>query len=532
MFQTHFVLQNIHFTISLIMAFIFFAVFWLYFDAWLRKKTAKDTFKLLGYLLLSISFVIYAIYVEQTVLFHSIFGSGTIIMLSSVLRILGYLALIMGMLTDPLQKRPDYTKQALSAATLLPGSAFAAGHFFLLPILSAIVGFLFLRKATVGLEDHLKPVSVAFFSLSLAELAGTSSAFHTTSNVSLLSFVAPFGPVWIVMHGLLMISAVLFARWVFQYLLTRIQTQLYIFFTTGIVVVFLLITLLYTVLLFRNMQGEAQRHLVTDVNVFHYAIEGKKSEILSDAIVVAQSPAVAQAVVAKDRKALQDVTQALFLTRKQSSLVITDKNGMVLYRAEDPERYGESLSNNTLFTRMVNTGQGFPSIVIREGVLAPAISIQSIMPIKQENALVGAVFISTQVDNAFLDGIKQATGLDAAIYAGNIRSATTLYVSDGKSRWIGIKEEDPAVKNTVLNEGKVFSGEKDLLNTSYLTAYAPLRDVNTNPVGMLLVAQEQQTVLQQAAQSTQVAFLLSTVLLCLAFIPTHFIAKYIAYQIG
>lgn len=530
MFQLNFLLQNIHFVISVFIAFMFFAIFWLYAGAWMSRKSLKDSFKIIGFLFLSISFGIYSTYIESTILTQSIVDPQVTLFLSTIIRIAGYVLVILGLVTDPLQKRPNYTKVAALAVFGIPSQIFPNALFSLLPILSVVVGFLYLRKSTIGLEHHLRLVSLAFLLLSVAELCGLASIFQVSAHVGLSQFASPFGPVWLTMHVVMLLSAILLSLWVFQYLLTRIQTQLYIFFTTGIMVVFMLTTVTFTSLLIQNMQQEALNHLTTDVQMFQYAIDTKKTEILSDARTVGQDPALAEAITKKDRKVLQERTEAVFLSKQQSSLVVASKEGMVLFRAEDPERYGESISADSLFKRAVS-GESLSSVSVDEGVLAPTVSLQGIVPVTKDNEVVGIVLSTMKIDNAFLDGVKQATGLDIALYGDVVRSATTFKASDGKSRWVGIKEENPQVKKTVLTEGKIFRGQADLLNVSYLTVYAPMRDADTNPLGMLLVAKEQQHVLQTAAQSMQITFIVSGLLLILSLVPAHFIARYIAYQV-
>src|SRR3989344_9518413 len=98
--------QNLHFIISLLAALVCFAVFWLYFDAWTTKKQDKELFKWGGFLLVSVSFVVEATIVEQSFLSRSIFGdlSRT---LAEALRLTGFIGIIIGLIIDPLQPKPD-----------------------------------------------------------------------------------------------------------------------------------------------------------------------------------------------------------------------------------------------------------------------------------------------------------------------------------------------------------------------------------------------------------------------------------------
>src|ERR1700733_8855418 len=110
--------QNAHFVISLFAALVFFAVFWLYFDAWLADRgQVKGVFKWVGFLLISLSFVSYATVIEHSALSQHAASLGTLpAALSQLLRVLGYVAVIISELMDPLQKKPEV--EALDASYL------------------------------------------------------------------------------------------------------------------------------------------------------------------------------------------------------------------------------------------------------------------------------------------------------------------------------------------------------------------------------------------------------------------------------
>lgn len=115
--------------------------------------------------------------------------------------------------------------------------------------------------------------------------------------------------------------------------------------------------------------------------------------------------------------------------------------------------------------------------------------------------------------------------------ADTTRSATTFVSADGKSRWIGVKETSPQITKTVLKEAKPYSGSREILNTSYLTVFAPLLDVDNVPVGMVFVGKEEIAILQSAALTIQTTFVIAAILLVLSLIPAYLISRYISYQI-
>lgn len=516
-----FFLENAHFAINLLSSLVMFAIFWLYFDAWQVKKTVPDTFKIVGFLLLSISFLIHATFVESTVLTSSIFGSDINVFIVSITRILGYLLVVISLLSDPLQPRPKLTM------TILP--------LFSLPILfplgAIVVGFLYLRRATIGLENHLKRISLSFFILGLAEFLNLATLYEMTNNVDIYNLVAPFGPLWIIQHLLQLIAVVILLIWVFGYLLKRFQTQLFMIFTTTIVAIFLVITVTFTGLLLKNLQDETLSRLNTDVKVLDYALTSQKAQTLSDAQVLALDPQVIAGLSETGGKSLSDIAESFLLNKKEGTLLIVNENGQVAARGEDRERKGDSVSDDPLIKRAF-LGQSSSSVVTKDGVLAPEISIRSASPVKKDNKIIGAVMTGTVIDNAFVDGLKKATGLEASLYGDNRLSATTLVTQDGKSRPLGIKEEDNRVKEMVLGKGVSYSTSLNLLGQPYFAAFLPLRDVDTNTVGMLFVGRPQVGVLQTAGQSIELTYLVSVGLLVISLLPSYLIAKYLAEQLN
>jgi hypothetical protein len=530
---SQFLLENAHFAVNLFTALVFFAVFWLYYDAWSQNKAFKEGMRIVGFLLLSLSYVIQATSVEGSILEASLLGSTTNILLVAITRIAGYGLLLAILAFDPLEPRPEHKKRShAQAIAMLPGMSLAILSVpqALYPILAVITGFLYLRRATVGLEDHLKPVAYSFFLLSISEFISLASLFRDTNNIAVYQLASSFGPFWILQHLVLLAAAVGFGWWVFGYLLKQFEVQLFMILTTAVLGIFLVTTVTFTGLLLKNIQDENLHELETDVKVLNFAVESKKAELLSDAQVVAQNPQIIQGVVDKARKSLADLSQDILIAKKESSLVIVGDSGQVLARGEDRDRSGDSLSDDPLIKRALR-GESTSSVVTRDGVLASEVSVRAATPIKQNGVLVGVVMTGALIDSAFVDGLKKATGLETAIYGDNQISTSTLLGPDGKSRLIGLKEEHAAIKSTVLTRGESYTGSVNLLQRPYFGAYMPLKDVDNNPVGMLFVGKPQITVLQTAGKSIELTFLVTVLLLVTSVVPAYFVSKYIANQI-
>ena len=545
MLQLQFLLINAHFTLNLLTALVCFAVSWLYFDAWLGRRDVKESTKSLGFFLLSLAFVVHSTYIEQSVLESPILATDLIKILTAVFKFGAFLVLIIGQIIDPIQPLPSYRKEldktgrgfglikkkrGAKAIMILGSIPLIDIVPFAFPIIIGITAFLYLRRATLGLEHHLRIIGYSLFLLSISEVLGLVSIFRGSDNITIENLVAPFAIFWIIEHVFLIFFILLLGRWVWSYLTKRLETQLFIVFNAVTLTVFLLTAIFFTSVSLSNLRNDILNNLKTNVAVLQYTIDAKKAEALSDAQVIAQNPEVVKAIVDEKRADLVDLSVANLLAKNKDFLVVLDKNGGILVRADDPEKSGGSLSDDPLVRKAIS-GDEVTGVITSEGVMAPSVSVRSAVPIKSDNGIIGVVTTGSNIDNAFVDGLKNATGLDASVYADNVRSATTFIAPDGKSRWIGIKEENKDVKKNVLNDGNIYSGTVSILNISYLTAFTPLKNIDDVPIGMLFVGKPEVSTLKAAGERIEQTFLVTVVLLLLSVFPSYYVSKYIIGQV-
>ncbi|MDP2671061.1 MAG: cache domain-containing protein [bacterium] len=526
--------QNLHFAISLFASLVCFAVFWLYFDAWAAKRQRKEIFLWLGFFLLSVSFLSHATTIEDGILGSSILGSFSEIF-STLFRSLGYLLIIFGLAQDPLQKVPQTEGLVLEkkrALFFLSKITWLSWLKFLPPFGAALVSVLYFRRATTGLERHLKRVALSFLGLTLAETLSLVSLFRGSDNPFIFNLSSSFGPVWYLEHLVLFVSVLILGKWVWQYLTTRLQSQLFMIFTSSVLLIFLTTTVSFTFLLLGNIQKEALDNLGTATNVLNYALSSKREETLANAESLAANPEVVAALQEKNHKKLNTITQEQLEVKAKASIIITENSGQVLSRGEDPARWGDSLSDDSLIKRAL-IGLSATSVETKEDVLAPLIYLKSAVSVRDsQKNIIGTVSIAIVIDNSFLDGIKAATGLDSAIYAGNVRSATTFVAPDGKSRWVGIKETSQEIKSKVLERGNTFKGSVKVLNKAFLGAYSPLKDVNNEVVGMLFIGRAESSILAAAGASIELTFAVAALLLAFSILPAFLISRFLSKQLS
>ncbi|HSX57840.1 MAG TPA: cache domain-containing protein [Candidatus Saccharimonadales bacterium] len=524
-----FFLQNFHFALDLFFALVTFAIFWLYFDAWTVAKKFRDLSKSLGFLLVALSFVVQATIVEEAFFGQGLLGNYAE-MLAVFLRLIGYLGIIYSLLTDPLPQKPVNTGLKLDkkSPALFPG--ILINLKFLLPLGALSIALLYYRRATRGLENHLKQIALGFFFLALSESFFLATLLRISQNIDLSNATAAFGPVWWLEQICLLISALILGRWIWSYLTERLQSQLFMIFTSSVLVIFLIVSVTFSYLLVNNIENAALGNLETATKLLSYSLDSKKAEIASKAEVFSQNPEIVAAVIAKDHAKLNTLLQDSLTQRKTSSIMIINNGGMVLARAEDPEKWGDSVSSDPLVKQALSEKEE-SNYSVKEGVLAPTISLQAAKPILKDGKVVGAALVSLELSNNFLDGVKSSTGLESALYSGNQRSSTTIVSQGGKERVIGVKESNKAINETVLRKGKMFTGTLTILNKPYLVVFSPIKNINNQIIGMSLAAQSQNAILKVAGNSIEAIFILSTILLLLSIVPAFFIARYISRQL-
>lgn len=556
MLDTQFIGLNVRFAVYLMAALVALAVFWLIFDAWVANKSRKETLKWLGFLLLALGFAADAASAEAvTALARAISHTA------EGLRLAGYVAIIVGQLLDPLQPRPNATDEP-DVQTLLhpelspsPTPVTKAGapkptpkrkskaHAFLAsPLIAPALGLLltagagavtalYWRRATTGLERHLKPVAWGFGFLTLAELLRTGSVFASSLNPILAQFTSSYGPLWWLSLLALATSALILGRWVWYYLTKRLVSELFMILLAQALALFLIATTGFTFMLLKNVRAASLTDLTTASNLLQYSITSRGAELTAQAKATASTLPAVSAVASRNRDAL---AQALAGTYKQeafSTLIVTDSTGVVLLRAGDPTRWGDSLSSDPLIRRAI-IGQTATNVVTTPGVVAPTVSLVAATPMRDASGrIIGTVTVGRDISNAFVDSVHTTTGLDSTVYAGDTRAATTLTIPGTADRAIGIAESTTAVTDTVLKQNHSYSGTVAMQNRPFLAAFTPLRDVNNQPVGMLQVAHPTDALYATANQSLELTFFAAIALIVLAVYPIFRLSRFIEHQL-
>src|SRR3989344_5620816 len=204
---------NISFAVNLFAAFIFFSVFWLHLDSWSNKRTLEIFLKFIGFLLLSVSFLLQSVYLEELPGTSELFKSFDLNSIWTLLKAIGLSSVLISLIIEPVQKKP--ITKPMPAVLVAAGAIKLSGIVILHlinPILLIACAVAYLYHVLRGLEKHLKMLSISFFMLGRGELLSLTGLirrynyFDLYNNYNFYILLRPYGPLWIIQQILLLIS--------------------------------------------------------------------------------------------------------------------------------------------------------------------------------------------------------------------------------------------------------------------------------------------------------------------------------------
>lgn len=454
-----FLFSNIHFALTIFGALVFFASGWLYFDSWKLDKKQRTIIKSTGFFLVALAYGIHATTIQAPIFLFTL----------QIFKALGLLIIATSLLFEPLPGNPNKPQNNLQQNTVLfPFGIANIISSVLSAILMLFVSFVYFKRSIAGYEKQLRPAFYAFLLMAISEFLSFSFFFKNTSIVFWSKFLSDYGFVWITAHALELLGFVILGAWVYGYTRFRLNVQLFFITIISFLFIFLITTFIFTYSLLKNLENNTFSHLKTNVNVLHYALDGLKQQALTNARSIAGDSDIYEAVVQRDSDKLYALTSQFLISHNTNFLIVTTLTGEVLMRAENRDRIGDTLASDPLVQNALNNNF-LSTVMTTPGILAPVVQVKAASGIPNRNAsdsakLVGVVVTGFLIDNAFVDGVKSLTGLEASVFADNIRVATTFLDPDGKSRSIGTKETNSKVLDQVLNKGSMYAGDLQIQN--------------------------------------------------------------------
>lgn len=276
-------------------------------------------------------------------------------------------------------------------------------------------------------------------------------------------------------------------------------------------------------ILVAKIGAQAQDKVRSDLNA---GVEIYQNEIdhLHDVVrFTASAPYMAQALAAGSRAEVSGVLQPLMNSEKLHIFTAVDARGTVLFRARNPEVYGDDISAD-LLTRSALAGREISGTTIipasrlaREGTdlvreaIIRVVPTPKAKPVRHDversgmfmvaatpvrdsagnvvGALIGGVLLNN--NNSIVDRIRKVVyegetiGGGSTIFLNDLRIATNIMAPD-KRRAIGTKLSEEVYNRVVMMKEK-WIGRAFVVNDWYFSGYVPILSLEGVPIGALYV---------------------------------------------
>ncbi len=549
--------QNSHYVLEIFIAFLMVTAGWIYLDGWMIERKARTLTRSIGFFVLTFWGFLSAAP-------NGLIGLGNINqeMLVDLVGLVGFGLILASLLVDPIPVRPGkrapfffaWLLEKPTDLALIPPAIFAplkTGFAFVAPIF-AVVGFLFTQPKiwllvfssitaillylhySYGIQSEWKYFYRGFLFISIGLAVALLGLFQNSSNVLLAKLAAPNGLFWIIEYIFKLIGAVSLGVWAWGFIRFRIFPQIFSSFVALSFLIFVLTTIFYTGFLLNRTQDRAMEDLETNVKTLEFALSKIKESAILAARIASTNPQAREAVRTNDKEAIFNNLNALMFENETDFMLAVNKGGEVMMRAEDRERYGDSIAQDPVVWRALD-GKAVVTIQSEEGVTVPTIAIRAASPIVDTREdgkpeIIGAVVTGYLMDIAFVDGVKKITGLDITVFANDVAAATTFTLPNSTTRLIGTREIDENIIGSVLTKGERHTGTASVLNQPYLASYIPIFDVEETPIGMLFTGRSQASILAVASDTLRLTFSLSILFMILSILPLAWLARFITHN--
>ncbi|MFT4300409.1 MAG: methyl-accepting chemotaxis protein [Desulfovibrio sp.] len=216
-------------------------------------------------------------------------------------------------------------------------------------------------------------------------------------------------------------------------------------------------------------------------NVIMEANEMTRNRFAQSAALIADEDNFVRAIADKNHELSMELGKKAMKMAGSDFMTITDETGKVIARGHS-DKYNDSVTNQET---VVMALKGQPAAAVVAGTVVP-FTIRASQPVMYEGRVVGSISIGTSlVAPAYLDWLKQMSGLNVTIFKGDTRIMTTI-MKDGQ-RAVGTKLQSPEIIDAVLNKGETCFTHNTILGVDYNSAYWPVKDANGQAIGMWFV---------------------------------------------
>jgi len=518
-------LINIYFAATTITALVLSLYFYLYVRAYIRYKDKNDRYILCGVAVLAMHFIwrLVRIFLYSDVDYFPGSFQSILTLIGTVLIYIGYHRKLKIVKLPPLNSH----SQRKPKGKVLSG--FVPIFLFGIDILNFTVIFMIIltlwRKIKAEMSKEYKYLLGFWILFGLFLVLQSLRSLLSSQSTVLFLALKEYSILWIINYGLLIASASFLFRWLNTLLGFNLQAQIFMNFWRILVYVVLAVAAVYSVLVITLNENNTYELLTKNAGIIKNnltAIESYNSDVVA---IFSHNNDFIDAVNKKDARQIAVITNQ-FVNNNENldRIVITDRLGAVIYDSNNSYRLGQSLTGNTLILRAL-ANNSLVSGYTKSGndPLIDKLAYQYSLPLMNSNdEQIGIISTFKIFDDNYLNTVKNATGQELIVFVDGRRASSTLISSDEISRIENLnllKDSDSYTYIKTMANG-IDCIKLNILSDSYYATIFTLNDISGKELANILVATNQQPVIDNTKLALHTTFLVS-ILFCLGIsVPT------------
>ncbi|MEK7546883.1 MAG: cache domain-containing protein [Patescibacteria group bacterium] len=441
--------NNINLGVDVFGAVVFFIVAWLFTEAYFTKRDYFILIRCVGFFLLAAWQIV-----------HAIYGSiGSLATLGPYLYLIGLVLILASYVFEKLPQRPEN---------------FALGMFlspfFIVNRMEEIASFLILSTTLVLFKRYTRNVDRLLKWL----LIGFS--FLTAASIMSL-FVAVESPntLWLGEYALKFLAFVAVGIWSWRWLSFRLGEEILLIFIGASLIIALAVTTVFSVFSVQRIESEARNKVDANAKVFTFYLESLQNKALSSSQIIANTEDFASAVKSNDFKDIESISRELLALTGQQFIAVALTNGQVIFKLNASILRDENILAQKIGAEAI---EGRPAVTLAQ-VEGGGLAIQAGAPILFRGEIIGAIITGVLLNNQFAASFKTMSGLDTSLVKDDIVIVSTILEPGDK-----IHESTLA---QAIASGEEYIGGSQLLNNEVMSALVPLRDLENQRVGALML---------------------------------------------
>lgn len=297
-----------------------------------------------------------------------------------------------------------------------------------------------------------------------------------------------------------------------------------------------LVTVIVSVVVAGQLQAEAYKRLNNDLNVTLRTFDYFSADARKTARMLAQNATLVADLTSHDPNSVAHVSEHLHSLSQEAIVSVYDRDGKVLYDGGDvanlhnPRRHPAALG-------LALAGEESKGVTV---LPTGALAIEATVPVLRGAEIVGAVRVGTKLDDAFVDQLKEITGLEVGIAEG-----VEVGIAEGnslKTRWLAqtLKNDKNRRLTTGVPGSMVLEARQkaepvrrtiEIKGVTYLGAMAPLYGPLGDFVGTLFVGESAAPLQRAVTETIGMIVLLALALGLVGAIAVKWLAKTITEPI-